>query len=447
MAKKILEDIKIKKSKIINIPNKEVYKPNIKIEHKENFIDEKIVDNYFLYKKEPKKRLHSTPQIRLSYKGPNKSLLILFFVIILIVSLYIISNKFLNANIEIVNKHQIFTLENRQFTASKDFDMPIHFELMIVPAEESRSIILTQTQDVSIKSKGEITLYNEYSTKAQNLPIHTYILDNSGKTYLTDKAVSIPGFKKDSTKIIPGSIKVGITAFLSGSVYNIEASDFAISSFKGTIKSKKIYGKSVTPTTGGAQGIVYMIGDQDKIDLDTFANSSFKNNLIKKAEALVPPGYILYPNASKYSYEINNNILSDDPKVDIKISGILSAVILKESDLSLAVIKNLLPNISEKELKEIETPDLSKLSFNFIDENKIIDKDIQTVSFSLSGNLESIWNPDINFLKNNLIGISKINIQSIFKQDPAIITASTSIFPPWQSYLPEDTSKINITIK
>lgn len=446
MSKKIFEDIKIKK--VTNIPNKDIYKPDIKIEHKDNFINEKVVDNYFLYKKEPKKRLHSTPQIRSNYKGPNKSLLVLFFIIILFVSIYLISNKFLNANITIVNKHQIFTLENRQFNASKNIDTPIHFEVMIVPAEEFRNIILTQTQDVSIKATGEITLYNEYSSKAQNLAIHTFIADSSGKTYSIDKAVSIPGFKKDNTKIIPGSIKVNVTAFLPGSAYNIDASNFTISSFKGTTKSTKIYGKSTTPITGGIQGVVYKIGDEDKTNLDTFANSSFKTNLIKKAEALVPPGYILYPNASKYSYEINNNqILSEDPKASIKISGILSAIILKENDLSLAVIKSLLPTISEKEINEIQINDLIKLVFNFNDENILIDKDIKNIYFSLNGDIEAIWNPDINLLKNNLIGIPKIKIQSVFEQDPAIITASTKIFPPWQSYLPDDTSKINIEVK
>jgi hypothetical protein len=452
MVKIILEDIKIKKDNLKKIPNKEeVYQSDFRTEHKDNFIDDKTVNDYFLNKKnkkEFKKRLHNTPHIKSNYNGPRKYILIIFLVSLLLGCIYFISNIFLNANVEINNKHQVFTLDNKEFTASKNSSTLIPFEIMIVPGEESKSMILTQTQDLSIKAKGQVTLYNEYSTKAQNLPANTYITDNNGKTYTVDKAVSIPGFTTDKDKnITPGSVNVDITAFLIGSVYDGTPTDFTISSFKGTTKFKKIYGKTTTPITGGAQGINYVLGDEDKTTLDTFANSSFKNNLIKKAEALVPPDYILYPDAFKYSYQVNNDILSEDPKVDIKISGILSAVILKESDLTTAIIKSILPDVSDKELKEINISDLSKLSFIFNDNNQIIDKDVQSISFSLNGSISGIWNPDINSLKTNLLGISKNNITSIFKQDPAIVSASVNIFPPWQSYMPDDIPKININIK
>jgi len=45
------------------------------------------------------------------------------------------------------------------------------------------------------------------------------------------------------------------------------------------------------------------------------------------------------------------------------------------------------------------------------------------------------------------MGISKNNILPIFKQDPGIVTASVNIFPPWQTYIPFDISKISITTK
>jgi hypothetical protein len=449
MPKKILTDIKIKKKIIKILDKKEEVLPITTTTHKENFINDKVVNNYFENKQEFKKRLHSTPQINSKYNGPNKNIIILFIVIVLLSCIYFISNKFLNANIKIINKHQIFNLENKEFTVSKNGDTPINFEVMIVPTEESKNIILTNTKDVSIKAKGQVTLYNEYSTKSQLLPIHTYLSDTTGKTYLTDKAVSVPGYKidKKTNKIIPGSIEISVTSFLAGEAYNIDISNFVVNSFKGTTKYKKIYGKSNNAITGGAQGVVYSIADQDKVNLDIYANSSFKNNLIKKATALVPPGYIFYPNAFNFIYKIDNDILSQEPKTSIKISGTLTTLILKESDLSEAVIKSLIPKISDLELNEIKTPDISKLSFKFSNENQIITKDIQSVSFMLNDKFEAIWNPNIETLKLNLTGVNKINIPAIFKKDPGITSASVSIFPPWQSYIPNDINHINIYIQ
>ena len=449
MAKKILEDFKIKKGNIkdifprdVNIDNSHIYKEEI-ISNNNEINHNPIIKNSF------RKRLSSTPKIRSKHNHNNnlKIFIIIICISILCGSIYFISNLFLNANIEIFNKHQSFLLDNKEFTASKDVNSPIHFEIMIVPNEETKSVILTQTQDVSIKAIGDVTLYNEYSTKAQNLAIHTYLADSDGKTYTINNAVSIPGYKKDGNKIIPGSVKVGITAFLPGAPYNGTPTDFIISSFKGTDKAKKIYAKTTTPITGGAQGVVYSIGQEDKDAIDTFINSSFKNNLIKKATALVPSGYILYPNSFSFSSETNTDILSEDPKANIKISGVLSTIILKESDLFSSIIKSVLPDISSDELNEIKTPDISNLIFNFSNNNQVVDKDIQNISFKLSGSFESIWNPNIDTLKTSLVGVPKINISSILKQDPGITSASISIFPPWQSNVPNDLSRIKIFTK
>ena len=161
----------------------------------------------------------------------------------------------------------------------------------------------------------------------------------------------------------------------------------------------------------------------------------------------MPAGYILYPNSFSFSSETNTDILSEDPKANIKISGVLSTIILKESDLSVSIIKSVLPSISSDELKEIKTPDISNLIFSFSNKDQIINKDIQNISFKLSGSFESIWNPDIDILKTSLLGIPKINIPSILKQDPGITSASISIFPPWQSNVPSDLSRVKIFTK
>lgn len=392
------------------------------------------------------KRLSQTPQLKRKSGGVRKPIFTIFIISLLLGLGYWGAMAFEKTTIVIQEKHKVFTIDKAPFTASKDTKSPINFEIMIVSDTESKDITLTESQNVSLKAQGTVTLYNENSTKPQNLLIKTFISDPEGKTYYTDKAVTIPGYKIDGSKIIPGQVDVGITAFLPGDAYNGNPKDFTINGFKGTDKFKKIYAKAVTPLSGGAQGLTYTLGAADKGSLNATAGSAFKTRMIKKVNAEVPQGYILYPDALSFSYTIGG-AQSPTPNAKVNIDGVLSAVILKESDVSDAVIKKVLPDIGDKEQDEIQVPDISKLSFKFLNPDQVITKDLQSVPFTLTGTINPIWHPDIEALKLQLIGVSKKSLPVLFKADPGIAEASARLFPPWQKYLPEDLSKINIKVK
>ena len=112
-----------------------------------------------------------------------------------------------------------------------------------------------------------------------------------------------------------------------------------------------------------------------------------------------------------------------------------------------SIVDTLLPGISDKEKSELVLPDLSTLSFNFTNKDQIIDKDIDTFDFELTGSFPIKWNPDQNLLKNLLVDKNKNDIANIFKQDPGITSASVKIIPFWSEKLPQDQKNINIILK
>lgn len=428
MVKRIIEDIKLNKVKEV---------------------EESKIDEYFKSGSREKPRLHRTPQIKTKSALLHKSTFIFFILAIIIGGIYWGGNIFQKANIIIISKHQLITYDNKQFVAGKNQSgNAIDFEIMITSDKKQESVILTDSKDVSIKAEGRVTLYNEFSTNSQKLLAGTFLSDNSGKTYKTDAVVTIPGYTRDNNKtIIPGQVVANISSFLAGDSYNGAPTDFYINSFKGTTKYNKIYGKLESPFSGGASGTVYTLDDINKKKIINIAESSFKNDLLKQVKAQVPPGYILYPRAMTFSYTIGDNILSKTPTAEIAINGVLSVVLLKEKSLMDNIIKVSLPNISGDELKEIKILDLSKLSFVFTNIDQLITKEMNSVSFALSGSVDAVWNPDIEILKTKLIGISKNNILPIFGQDPGIASALVKIFPPWQKYIPNNPSRINIITK
>jgi hypothetical protein len=436
MNRRMLEDIKIKKERIFVEPEKTTF-PVKKIEEIKK---EKVFSEPFT------KRLYSNPQPPKKTIKLRKIVFILFVFSIFIGLIFWSSKLFEEVNVTITKKHQVYNLDKEVYTASKTDGSMIPFEVMILSGDKSEKVNLTQSSTVSIKAKGEITLYNEYNKETEKLVANTYLSDENGIVYLTDKPVSIPGYKEIDGVIIPGQVIVGATSFLPGESYNGNPAMFTINAYKNTPKFKKIYGKASTPFTGGASGLMYSMEEKDKDILLGKADASLEDNLLNKVDSLIPNDYIFYPNAYNFSSKIDDGVLSKTAEADINVSGVLSVVLLKEDDLVNAIIKKKLPKISKEEMDKIEINGIDQLIFNFTNIDQLVTKDLDSISFSLKGDLDFIWNPDTALLKSKLKGISKENILEIFKQDIGIEDAKLKIFPPWVKTLPLDEEKIKIQI-
>lgn len=452
MNRKILEDIKLN-NKILKTPKEDVVYKDVHISTPVSLPSYSIKDDstkYDFLKKKNKvptstKRIPDTPKMPSNSKRFNKTILFIFILSLFIGTFYLLETTFFKAKVTVIAKNKIFEINKEKFTASKEGGIP--FEVMIVEDSYERDVVLTSSKEVNDKAKGEITLYNEYSQTAQKVLTGTFISDEGGKSYKIDKTISIPAYTIDKTKkIIPGQATVAITSFLAGETYNGSPLSFYINSFKGTDKYKKIYGKIKTPLTGGMVGLVYTLDDKEK-EVILSNVSSFKDRLLRKLNALVPEGYLLYPDAVNFSYLLGENIISKTPNTKIAINGTISAFLVNKSDLTSSIINRMLPDISLAEKSEIIEPDLSLLSFNFINKEQVINKEIGIFDFNLNGNLTLNWAPDINKLKGLLVSKNKTEVPAIFKQDPGITSASVSIIPFWSKKLPSEEGKISIILK
>jgi len=457
MGRIIIEDVKINKiSKKRIIPKEESHfssrhytvREFQKEEKREIEENEHRIDKYF-------NELSTENQIETKKKNfkrrghfPFKKIIYIFLFLIFIGGgIYFIGNYFQKADITTTSKRQMINYENRQFVASKNVDEKgIDFEIMITSEKKPKKIILTDSKEASIKAKGSITLYNEFATTPQKLLAGTFVADEEGKTYKTDSVVTIPGYKLENKKIIPGQVVVNISAFLAGEAYNGSPLNFSITSFKGTPKYSKIYGKLNSPLAGGATGVMYFLSEKDLETIDKAAKVALKDYLLEKVKALVPPGYRLYPSAYSFSYELDKNFLTKNPEAGVDVTGSLAVVLLKEQSLIDNIVKVSLPGTPSNELKGIQIIDLANLSFDFANVGQTITKETDSFSFLLTGGLEVIWNPDLEKLKEKLLGISKNEVSSIFKEDPGIASAEVKLFPPWKSYLPNDINKIFILV-
>jgi len=368
--------------------------------------------------------------------------------IVFITSLiFLLSILFSTAKVQVISKTQDIVLDNEKFQADRNGNFPLHFEITIFSDETTKDISLTEARKASSSAKGEITLYNEYSSSLQKLAKGTKIIGTNNLIYLIDKAVTIPGYKIDRGGKVPGSVIATVTAQNVGSEYNGELGDFSIVGFKGTAKFTKIYARPNFPLESGVNGLVYSIGPKEMGELNVFAETTLRDSLVKKIATQVPDGYLFYPTATQYFFDFSPVNNWPTSQAEVKIKGTLTAIILREDELPKVILSRIFPDILETELSEIEIPKLDLFTFNFFDQAPDITKDLKEITFTLSGSDTILWRPDIELLRQNLRGINKKNIQEIFTRDPGIKNASLKIFPPWISAVPTNPSRIKIDLK
>lgn len=371
----------------------------------------------------------TTGEIKVSHKKPSgrKGIIIIGILIIILGIIFHLANYFAFSKIVLTNKTMDVVLENEEFKFKKGNG----FEIMIVSDDSEKDVLFTESKKTETYAKGIVVLYNEYSSRPQNLLIDTRLEDNEGRIYMTNERTTIPGMKNS----VPGSVEVGITAQKTGVEYNGEPRDFKIIGFKGSSKYDKYYARSKGEITGGVSGLVYYAGENQLEKIEAEASKAFYNSLIKKLKAQIPNGYLWYPTASNYLYELKNIENSKTAEAKVRINGKILAIILNQEKLEEAVIERKIEGVSRNELKQIEIPNLNSFSFDF-GEYKI-DKEKEDVIFSLSGSDTFIWYPDIELLKERIIGIHRDNVQGVFLLDPGIQNALLSITPPWIKYVPK----------
>jgi hypothetical protein len=449
MRRNPIQDIKrstpsIHKDEIIKNPTK----PKAKVRNPEPEIvtQEKITVDYSTHAHEAQHfpahsytRNNSTTNIKL------KTFSIIFGIIIIFIGVYFLSLYFGHATVYVTHKKETFTFKDKPFKAVRTSQNDLAFEVMVVADSVTKEATFTESKDSLAKAKGIAVIYNAFSTAPQKLTINTRLADDKNNIYLTDKAITIPGYTTVKGKVVPGSVSVGITASVAGDKYNGEPRDFTIVGFKGTAKATKIYARSKGPITGGSTGLMYTPTPEQKGELSTAISTELRSKLEKTIQAQVPPDYLLFKDSLKIDLNFNpDSIVSSTANAQIKAEGTATALILNERDFEKNVISTVNPNIKADEIEEVSIPELNDFVFKLAPDSESINKQTLVANFTLTGDGTLAWKPNYEKLIASLVGVKKEEVNSIFLNDPGIETARLVLTPVWQNILPKNPKYIKI---
>ncbi len=258
----------------------------------------------------PAGKVHSVADGEKKY-SKNKYRYLLWFVALVSAAFCFFAFSFLfsRAEVVIILKTKDIVL-NKNLFAGLDLNADtLSFELTHFPGETSKTILLKE-KDFKEKARGQIILYNKFSTSSQPLLIDTRLEGSNNKIYKTTTKVVIPGMSKSG---LPGQVSVDIYAEEEGVAYNSAPLDFKILGFKGTNKYAKFYGRSVGEITGGIVGKSRQLDNLQKTEIEKELKQNFDLNFSTyrgESVATVSP-LSLEEKENEFSYSIiENNLIA-----------------------------------------------------------------------------------------------------------------------------------------
>ncbi|MEK7105877.1 MAG: hypothetical protein AAB895_00790, partial [Patescibacteria group bacterium] len=277
---------------------------------------------------------------------------IVFIAIILggICALYVLSLYFVRAKVYIEERSIPFNLDKVNIELNHEIESDterLSFQTMTVTTEISRDLFGSQVKEVTGKAKGSVVFFNEYSKNSVTLKTSTRLIAPNGKSYLTQKSVTIPGYKMDGKKKIAGtSPSVAVIATETGSASNSDGTSLSISGYSGT-KKAQLYARSVGAFKGGEAGMRHTVSEAERAQVLDTLKTQLAERLRRETRAQIPIQLITYPDLQFISIDTDSIKLEGDSiKFPAYIKGTMVSYLIPRDLFESAIAKEALSDHS-----------------------------------------------------------------------------------------------------
>lgn len=377
---------------------------------------------------------------------PRKKRRWLWVVIILIVAVaggVAFGALFAGANVTVYPKTRTVNVDAELVASQTAPTGELAYEILELTAEEESLVTATGQEEVSEQASGSITIYNEFSQTPQRLITNTRFESADGLIFRMTESVNVPGFTRNADgSVTPGSIKATIYASETGEEYNIPAGKLTVPGLSDNPEQfAKIYAQLDGPTTGGFEGLKYIVPDAELATTRSELQEKLRTTLLNRLVNERPNGFVLFESAIVLSYATVSTMDAGNQQVALREQAKLQVPIFPMEAFAGYIASRTLPGY-EGEPVRIENP--ATLGFAYGDPipTTLSGED---VTFNLSGTARVIWNYDAEELRRDLQGVSKNGVPVVVSGYPAIDHINTVVKPFWKNNLPDDIQKITIT--
>lgn len=432
------------------------------------FSKEANTDNIWadIYKPHISKRsFFKKNRINSNSKNFPKSIVAVLSVISIFIFGFIIFLTMGNARIEIKPRSQAINTQLRvvispNFTSVNNSLNRIPGQLFTVNKSSSNNFNATAEKDAIQKSRGIITIYNEYSTSPQPLVATTrfeYIKNNKGISPDTDEArlddpksglvfrtlqtITVPGMKVENGIVTPGKINVEVIADKAGQSYNISPGNFGIVAWRekgDTARYQKIYGRSTDSMHGGILGKAKVVSEFDYNNAKDSLTSKVTND-INEALKAQSSGLELFDNVKPKIDSIESTAKIDDAvdSFTMTVNGSVVTMGYKKENLI-----ELIANHVEKTNTMVAIAEKLELSYK----DAVVNPTTNTLEVVVTIKGDTYAKIDRENIITNLIGKNEFQIKDYLGAIQDIDSAKVTLSPFWVKKIPKNKNKVDISL-
>lgn len=379
-----------------------------------------------------------------------KKIIIVSVVVAFVSIIYLTGIKFVHAKVIITPREIPFSANKIKVELIKNSgndDKLASFQAMVVSGDVSREVFGGDLRTSTVKAKGRVVFFNDYSKTAVTIKAKTTLIGANGKKYTTDQTVTVAGYtvKKDGTKVTGTSPQVFITALDVGPAFNSTNMNLTVSGYTSA-KSKLFYAQTASEITGGDSGTIYVVSDKEKPNVLATLNTQLIEKLKRETRTQIPDGYVAYSDLQFISIDNSTAVLLGTTiKFPASIKGSMVSYLIPRNLLEIAIANKVMsdhnyggvtiPNILDLKVEPVTAiPTDPKLS-------------PESITINITGNGKIITKIPTDNIKDSLLGIKKEDFSQKLSNIYEINTAKYNLYPFWSPFFPHDLNRINVTVE
>lgn len=294
------------------------------------------------------------------------------------------------------------------------------------------------------KARGNIRIFNNFSTQPQPLVVNTRFQALDGKIFRLEKAVVVPGAVRGSDgKLTPGEIEVSVIADKPGPEYNIDSGKLTIPGFKGTLKYDGFYAESLGSMSGGAIGETIFISEEDIFKSKIEVTQKLRSELDNRFNDLIKSGIVSLQGTKRIEFsEFQTSKKAGEvaDKFNTSLEGSVTALLINE--------KYVKDYIKTKLVSEISLSDKPQNDFKINYSAVKLDDKLNMLEAKITGNLPLIYDFNETNFKKAVGGKKLRDLQGIFDEYVGIDKVlAIKFWPIWVSSVPRMTNRIYLEYK
>ena len=356
--------------------------------------------------------------------------------VFLIIFLYS-SHLFSSANVLINKNTTNFEFSNEVINISQSTESILPFTVVKVDDVHHESVVPDVLNASAQKAKGKVTIYNSHSKSRINLKKGSVFIANNNIRFVSDQAVTIPGYTTDSNKqIVPGKVEVAITAQNTGSISNIGNADLVLSNYQR--QKNKIYARTIETISGGSDQMAYGMSESLKKTISEKIDSELKKSLFIRAEAEIPDDYILYKDMM--IYEPKNLVIAGTPQtLDVSKEASLIAYVVKRKDIERLIESK----IKDQKIFSPQYLGIDELSVKPLSEpENTINPEL--IAVNITGSVKIVSYVNTTELAKNISNITKQKAHKTLSEVKGISNYDIQIRPRYLWLMPKNSNRIKI---